>query len=176
MKNIILTGFMASGKTTIGKALSEQLKMDFIDTDEMIEKEQGITITEIFAQFGEEYFRNLEHKCAKKLSSCKKSVIATGGGFVLGKENIELLRKNGIIINLNTNEQIIRKRLENSKSTRPLLKDDFEKILLRFEKRKPLYDICDIQINLDEASTPSEHVNRIVKEYNNHLQKGVINK
>jgi len=168
MKNIVLTGFMASGKSTVGKCLSEIMNMSFIDTDEYIERQERMTVNEIFSCRGEAYFRGLEEKCAAALSETDGTVIATGGGFVLNKSNIELLRKNGIIVNLETNAEVIKARLDGARGTRPLLQNsELEDILARLEKRKPYYDNCDIQIELDCQSLPEDYANRIIREINN---------
>ena len=79
-ENIVLIGFMGSGKTSVGKSLARQLHKDFVDVDSVIEKEQGTSITHIFASKGEEYFRGLEQKCINELTQKKGQVIATGGG------------------------------------------------------------------------------------------------
>lgn len=172
MKNIILTGFMASGKTTIGKCLSEKLNMSFIDTDEYIEKNEGMTINEIFSSFGEKHFRKLEEKCAKELCTTSGTIIATGGGFVLNKSNIDNLRKNGVIVNLKTNEVVIRKRLDGARGTRPLLQNnELDTIMQRFEQRKPYYDNCDIQIELNCNDLPEQYADRIINKLKNTKER-----
>ena len=166
--NIILTGYMASGKSTIGKYLAEKLKMSFIDTDEYIEKQQNKKIKDIFADAGESFFRELEQKCARELSEKENSVISTGGGFVLNRENIELLRKKGIIVNLETNEEVIRSRLEASKDSRPLMNGkSVDEILERFEKRKKFYDNCDIKIKLSVGVNTEDYAAEIIEKIRN---------
>lgn len=98
--NIVLTGFMATGKTEISKAISEISKYNLVDTDDMIVEQEGITINEIFDKCGEEYFRKTECEVIKKAAEMKNVVIATGGGVVLNEQNIENLRKTGVIFNL----------------------------------------------------------------------------
>ena len=98
MKNIVLTGFMASGKSTVGRALAQKLNVSFIDTDQLIEIEQKRQIKDIFAQFGEPYFRTLETEAVRQVCRKDGQVIATGGGIVLNPKNIELFRKNSIIV------------------------------------------------------------------------------
>ena len=92
--NIVLTGFMATGKTEISKAISEISKYNLIDTDDMIVEQEEITINEIFDKCGEEYFRKIECEVIKKAAEMKNVVIATGGGVVLNKQNIEKSQKN----------------------------------------------------------------------------------
>lgn len=168
MKNIVLTGFMASGKSTIGRCIAKKMNMRFIDTDEYIETQEQMTINDIFSSRGEEYFRELEEKCAAKLSKIHSTVIATGGGFVLNRNNIELLRKNGIIVNLKTNPEVIKQRLDGARGTRPLLQNsELEEIFKRFEKRKPYYDNCDIQIELNCQNLPEDYTEQIIREIYN---------
>ena len=88
MKNIVLTGFMASGKTTVGKKIANKLNLIFYDTDKIIEEQEGKTISQIFEDSGEKYFRELENKLAIALKSVENAVIATGGGFVINTQNI----------------------------------------------------------------------------------------
>ena len=168
MKNIVLTGFMASGKSTIGRCIAKKMNMQFVDTDEYIVAQEKMTINDIFSLKGEEYFRELEGKCAVELSKIQDTVIATGGGFVLNGNNIELLRKNGIIVNLKTNPKVIKQRLDGARGPRPLLQNsELEEILTRFEKRKPYYDNCDIQIELNCKNLPEDYTEQIISKINN---------
>ncbi|MCI8520935.1 MAG: shikimate kinase, partial [Clostridia bacterium] len=95
--NIILTGFMAAGKTEISKAIAAMSSYTLYDTDDMIEKKCGMSINEIFDTHGEKYFRQIEKEVVREASGFKNAVIATGGGVVLDKENIDVLRNTGII-------------------------------------------------------------------------------
>ncbi len=97
-KSIILCGFMASGKSSIGKRLAERLQLPFTDTDEYIVRKAGRSIPEIFAAGGEALFRDLEHDCAKSLIQQEPQVISTGGGMLTFARNISLLKDKGIII------------------------------------------------------------------------------
>ena len=96
-QNIVLIGMPGSGKTTIGKALSEKLNMEFIDTDQKIVDNTNKTIPDIFAECGEETFRDLENQTIFEVSKKQQSIIATGGGAILRKENVKLLSQNGRI-------------------------------------------------------------------------------
>lgn len=127
--NLILIGFMGSGKSTVGKLLAKMLEMNFIDTDHEIEKEQGRTVQEIFSLYGEEYFRNLEKLMCKKLSTANNAIISTGGGIILNKENIDNLKTDGVVFFLDVSKKSLYNRLISSKG-RPLLDGDelFEKI------------------------------------------------
>ncbi len=161
--NIILTGFMATGKSQIGKCLAKKLGFSFIDTDELIEEKENKTINTIFAQHGEEYFRNLETKVAEEVSSFDNTVISTGGGMVLRKENLLHLRNNGVVVNLSADFSVIEKRLTSASSTRPLLKNaSVNEVLNKFNARKPFYDDCDYKITVTNENTPEEHAQMII--------------
>jgi len=140
MKNIILIGFMGSGKTSVGKVLSQLLKRGFIDMDEEIEKREGRKIKEIFEQNGEEYFRNLETNLLKELSKENDKVISTGGGIIVKKENIELLKNTGTVVFLHTEQEQLIKNLRNSQN-RPLIDvENFEdKVAELLEQREAIY-------------------------------------
>lgn len=119
--NIIITGFMGSGKTTIGKAIAEKLSMEFIDTDDLIEKNENLSILEIFEKFGEKYFRNLEREVVKELKGVKNCVISTGGKTLLFRSNLNSLLGKGILITLIVDPENLWERLRNDRK-RPLLK------------------------------------------------------
>ena len=119
--NIVLVGYMGSGKTTVGKTLAEKLEMDFLDTDLEIEREQGCSIREIFEEKGEQGFRDIETALLKKLSgNAVNTVIATGGGIVLREENRKLLKKTGKVVLLSASEETTFQRVKND-TGRPLL-------------------------------------------------------
>lgn len=166
MRNIVLTGYMASGKTTVGKLLCQSLGYRFYDTDEMIEKSEGITINEIFQNYGEPYFREREALVSKEFGNVSNSVISTGGGFVLNPENIENLRKNSVVFNLNVSPEIIAARYEEAKRTRPLMNSsDTQAVLKRYEDRKELYKNCDVQIDIYDNISPEEICDMIIEKY-----------
>ena len=107
MPNIILVGFMGTGKTSVGRRLSLRLRMTYVDTDEIIEQTTGRRITDIFAQHGESYFRELESEAVRKVSDLDEHVISTGGGVVLRTRNLEILKRNGVVFSLTaTSEEI----------------------------------------------------------------------
>jgi len=120
MKNIVLTGFMASGKTAVGRILAQQMGIDFVDTDEEVERVTGKTITELFSKYGVTRFRSEEALAIKKISRKKGIVIATGGGAVLNPENVEALKANGVLVLLKCSPEVIYSRV-NGGRTRPLL-------------------------------------------------------
>lgn len=120
MKNIILIGMPASGKTVIGQLLSEKINYECVDVDNYLEKKENKQIKDIFFEKGEKYFRELETKYLKELSEIKKAVICTGAGVVKKEENMNIIKRNGIVIFLDRKiEDIIKEDHIN----RPLLKD-----------------------------------------------------
>jgi shikimate kinase len=172
MKNIVLIGFMGTGKTEVGRILSRKLGYVLVDADTEIEKEQGITITEIFKQYGEPKFREIESNVIKRLSEIKNAVISTGGGAVLRQENMDNLRKNGVIICLTASSETILKRTGNN-NDRPLLQVDnpLQKIKELLEFRRPYYEKADIMIDT-EGKSPlqvAEEIIEKVKGYARHI-------
>jgi shikimate kinase len=119
-KLIFLIGFMGSGKSTLGKNLAESLNYDFIDSDLWIEKEQGMSIDNIFSSKGEAFFRELELKFIENLNPLKPTIIATGGGLPCFNGNIEKLKEIGTVIFLKVSPELIFERIEFD-DTRPLL-------------------------------------------------------
>lgn len=137
MNNIILCGFMGSGKTIVGTELSKIMGRKFVDTDELIEKEQGVAIKAIFATHGEDYFRELEWECCKKVAELKNCVVSTGGGAVTFERNVEALREGGKIVFLDADFDVICERIGNTK-TRPLFQDK-QKARALYDERKAKY-------------------------------------
>lgn len=143
---------MGSGKTTVGKALADQLSYQFLDTDDWIEKKENKTINEIFKQKGETYFRDLETDTIKRLYYLEKHIISTGGGLPLKEENGEILKQNGFIVYLDVTKDTVLKRLEGDK-TRPLLAGNMleQNIKERLEYRKPIYQYtAHISVSVDD--------------------------
>lgn len=147
-KNIVLIGMPGSGKTTLGKIISNKLNKDFIDMDTYIEYNEKKPINEMFS-ISEDYFRDVESKYALEFSKLDSHVISTGGGIIKRKENIFNFKKNSIIVFINRPiENIIR---DIDISTRPLLKDGKENLYKLYNERINLYkDYCDIEINNDK--------------------------
>lgn len=141
-QNIVLCGFMGSGKTTIGRKLARALQYKFVDMDDYLEKREGKKISDIFAEVGESGFRDIETDCAREISDRTGCVIALGGGAVLRQTNVALYKKNGLLIHLNTPFYRIVQNLSRDTS-RPLLQGDKEKqTRLLFNKRKKIYLNC----------------------------------
>ncbi len=156
-KNIVFVGMPGSGKSTVGKMLSEKLGREFLDTDLMIEEKEGRKIPEIFAADGEEYFRNVESECVKEAGKKMGVVIATGGGAILRKENRDAIRQNGTVIFL--------EREISSLATdgRPLSSSE-EKLRKMQEIRTPLYkDASDFTVKTnDNADITLKEVEKCV--------------
>ncbi|MDD4503618.1 MAG: iron-containing alcohol dehydrogenase, partial [Clostridiaceae bacterium] len=123
MNNVFLIGFMGTGKSTVGRILAKMLGYKFFDSDGEIEKKAGMTIKDIFSQLGEKCFRELESKVIADLANYSGCVIATGGGVVLSRKNMEILRSNGTIISLKAKPEVILKRIYKT-DIRPLLDVD----------------------------------------------------
>lgn len=155
-ENIVLIGMPSCGKTTVGNILAEKLNREFLDSDTLIETTQNTTIPEIFKTKGEEYFRNKETEAIFTLSKNNSSVISTGGGVVLNKKNIDLLKENGKLFFLDRPLEMLI-----TTSDRPLSsnRQDLEK---RYNERYNLYrEYADIVI--DASGSIEEVVNQILK-------------
>ena len=170
-KNWSLIGFMGSGKTTVGNLLASRLHCLFLDIDSIIELYADKTISDIFKERGEEYFRKVESKVIKKIYVNKNCVFACGGGVVLKKENMKLIRERSTVIYLAVTPEKVLERLKNSKG-RPLIeKENREKIIENLmNQRLQLYqDYSDITVDTT-ILTPDEIVDLIIKKINNKQQ------
>ena len=169
MPNIILVGFMGTGKTSVGRQLSRRLEMPYLDTDEIIEQSAGRRITDIFAQHGESYFRELEIEAVHKISGLDKHVISTGGGIVLRVGNLEILKRNGLVFCLTATSEEIWARVKNE-THRPLLKapEPVEKIRKMLEAREAYYALADHTIQTD--GLPIEQVtDEVIEVFQNAI-------
>ena len=150
-KNIVLCGFMGSGKSTVGKKLAEVLGRKFVDLDLFIEEREGSTVSKIFETKGEEYFRTAEEIAAKELGDKENLVISLGGGTVLRQKNTENLKKNGFLIYLKVSAETVKQRLKND-TARPLIKGNTdEKIKNLLSVREPIYaKAADFTVDADK--------------------------
>ena len=154
MKTIVLIGMMGSGKTTIGKLLGEKLTLRSIDIDVIIEQNEKRTVSEIFQNEGEKYFRNIERETIKKNFTNKDLIISLGGGAFEDQLTQELLLKNSTVIYLKTSPNIILERIKNNPN-RPLLRNQMtvEKIQSIILQRQKNYELANITILTDNKNT-----------------------
>lgn len=139
-RNIVITGFMGTGKSTIGRILAQKLGYDFVDMDTLIEERQRRTIREIFEREGEAYFRQLESDLCRELAGRRRCVIATGGGTLTNPENLAVFRAKNLVICLDCDPEILWLRLSASEN-RPMLDGADKKIrlLALLAQRQPAY-------------------------------------
>lgn len=149
-KCIALIGFMATGKSTIGPLLARELEYDFIDTDAMVEADMGRSVTDIFAQLGEEAFRDAEHEALKKALTMENIVLSTGGGIILFNRNRKLLAEKAFVVSLSAQPETIYGRVKED-DTRPLLigKNPLLRITQMLAERQEYYDVCDFKISTE---------------------------
>ncbi len=161
-ENIIITGFMGTGKSVVAKELARKLKMEFIDMDRIVEEGQGMSIADIFSRYGEDYFREQENKLVKELSQKENMIIATGGGTLLSSDNARILRQRGQIICLYADSRTIYNRVKR-RNNRPLLKGEnvLSEIDRLLEERKKIYD--NIKWKIDTTNLNIQEVtNKII--------------
>lgn len=154
--NIILIGFMGAGKTTVGAVLAKKLNQPLFDTDQLIEKQEGMSVSRIFELYGEGEFRRLETEMLKKNLS-GDWVLSVGGGLPLKEENRQLLKRAGTVVYLRVQPETVLKRLKGDRS-RPLLQggDAREKIEFLLKQRSPVYEEgADIVVDVDDK-TPED--------------------
>ena len=171
MKNIVLFGFMGTGKSLVGKILSQKLNYPLIEMDQEIENDEGLTINKIFEEKGEPYFRSLELKLSEKISNSSSKIISTGGGIILNDKNILNLSRNSLCVCLNAKPLTIFKRIYDDKN-RPLIESDnnqnedkFNKISKLLNDRRLLYKKIPFQIDTDDLD-PLLISEMIISEYN----------
>ena len=152
-RNIVLCGFMGTGKSTVGRMVAEQLRFAFLDTDTVIEARAGKNIAQIFADQGEPAFRELENKIVKELALRERTVVSTGGGLVVNPDNLASLRQHALVVCLWASPEGIFARVKNQ-NHRPLLDgpEPLEKIRRLLEERKPAYKQADVLLNTEIRS------------------------
>ena len=156
MKNIVLVGFMGTGKTAVAKALASELKMQYVSVDALIEKKEGKSIKDIFSGSGEDYFRALEKEIVKEVSAGENQVLDLGGGVVLDADNMENLKRAGTVICLWATPEAIHQRTKDH-GHRPLLnvEDPLGRIAELLEARKPFYRKAKIHIDTTDKNIPA---------------------
>lgn len=144
IRNVILTGFMGTGKTTVGRLLAPRLGFKFIDTDDIIIEQAGQSIAEIFAQETEAGFRRREREVIRELKGASGLVIATGGGAILAEDNLKYLKALGPVFCLRASERAVYRRLKGNRE-RPLLRGEhpLKQIKTLLQQRTPYYKKAD---------------------------------
>ena len=166
--NIYLIGLSGTGKSTVGKILSQIVQLPYIEMDEKIIEKDGSNIEQIFANKGEEYFRNIESKILTEISSNKGYIVSTGGGVPIKNENREIMLKSGFVVNLTASANNILLRVKKDGNIiRPLLgkKSSIESIKNMMVERKDIYKFAQLTLNTSNK-TPNDIANNISDNWN----------
>lgn len=158
---IYLTGFMGSGKSTVGRILASRLGVPFVDLDEEIERQAGMRVREIFERHGEPVFRRMEREALEATLALPGAVVATGGGTVVFEANARLIRENGIAVWLNPPFATIVERVGGlGKEDRPLFRNETQALAL-YRERLPAYRRADVMVDMAPQEGPEEIAARI---------------
>ena len=165
-KSLVLVGMMGTGKSTIGKEVAKKLKIEFVDTDILIEDDANLTIAEIFEKNGEKYFRELEEKIFLKIKNDKEKIISVGGGAFINNTIRNKVLKEYLSIWLNMDENLIIDRIKRNAKKRPMLdQNNIEKSIVNLKKtRDPIYKLADYEINCS-LSSKSKIIEKIMNIY-----------
>ena len=168
IRRIVLTGFMGSGKSTVGPLLAERLGWRFIDADDIIVAETGMPITDFFARHGEAVFRDREHATIARLAGEDALILALGGGAIETETTRDLLLNSPgtLLVHLDVRLETTLARCGGTKHTRPILADQ-PNLRARYERRSPLYRMAHVSIAADEIS-PGEVVEAVVRAVASH--------
>jgi shikimate kinase len=166
-KNIILTGFMGVGKTSVGTRLARDIGFTFVDTDSLIEAAQNMTITSIFSELGEPYFRDVETSVIEGVMKGERQVVSTGGGAVIRDRNREAFKQAGFVVCLTASPEVIYERIK-AETHRPLLQtpDPRAKIKELLDSRATFYAQADVTIDTSDISVGD--VIKMIKERIKH--------
>ncbi|WP_300727519.1 shikimate kinase [uncultured Bacteroides sp.] len=178
MKRIFLIGYMGSGKTTLGKAFAQQMDLQFIDLDWYIEERIHKTVQEIFAERGEEGFREIEKNMLHEVSEFENVIIAAGGGTPCFFDNVDYMNRMGDTVFLDVDPKVLFRRLKIAKAKRPLLADKTDEELMdvitgALEKRLPFYSRAKYRFNAEELEN-REEVSDSVQRLKNLLDKNKL--
>ena len=167
MKNIVLVGFMGTGKTAVGRRLAKRLDLPFVDLDENIARSAGRSIPEIFVEEGEPAFRKRESEAVQAIATGTGQVVAAGGGGMLNEANVQALKRTGFLICLTARPEVILKRALKSLPSRPLLNgpDPEARIEEMLKQRAASYAKADVTIDTSDRSV-QEIVEEIVRWIN----------
>ena len=162
IQNIALTGFMAVGKSAVGRTLARRLKRRFVDLDRLIEKSAGLKVRQIFSQKGEPYFRQLEKETLAQVLAQEGQIIATGGGVVMDEENLNLLRQKTHLVCLTAATAVLLERAGNG-AKRPLLKGTSrrERIEELLQQREKKYAMAHVSVDTSDL-TVDQVVDKII--------------
>jgi shikimate kinase len=152
-KNIFLVGFMGAGKTTVGRVLANKIGYSCVDPDQVLEENAGTSISAIFSEFGEDYFRDLESQTLESISAGERQVIATGGGVVIKDRNWDIMKKSGLTVYLKAPVEVLYERIKDS-TNRPLLQveNPLERARELLGSREHLYQKADLIIDSEKLS------------------------
>ncbi|MGE4266668.1 MAG: shikimate kinase [Deferribacterales bacterium] len=172
MKNIYLIGFMGTGKSTVGKILADEFKMKFVDTDKLVEEMTGRSIGEIFEESSEEDFRKFETDVLREITEEKGMIVSTGGGIVVTRGNLELMKNSGLVFTLIADAATIHERLKKDDTCRPLLEvaeplDEIKRLLF---ERAAFYINAHHIIETSDI-TPREAADQIIAVLREELSK-----
>lgn len=163
-KNIILVGMMATGKSTVGALLAEELGYELVDLDDVIIQKEGRSIAELFAEGGEEYFRRIESAVLKDMLEGEGRIISTGGGAVLAPGNADIMLQNGLVVALTASEEAIITRVSGDQN-RPLLAGNAqERVRTILEQRRNAYRFAHCTVDTTELSV-AEVTKHILMRY-----------
>ena len=169
IRNLVLGGFMGSGKSSVGRLVAAQLRFRYVDTDELIEQRAGRTITQIFTENGEPFFRELEAQVVAELAQYENAVISTGGGMTANEANLASLKQHALVICLWASPETIWERVRHQ-SHRPLLRDPdpLEKIRKLLTARAPFYKQADALV-ISEGRSVKEVAQHVIHQF--HLAR-----
>ena len=139
MNNIYLCGFMGAGKTTVAKRISQILSVPYFDTDDLIVKQNNRTIPEIFEQYGESRFRELETEALRYTTTKNGAVVATGGGLVMNPQNVSLIKEQGLLFYLDVPFELCYQRIKGDKNRPNAYSKTRQQLQQLFDVRKPIY-------------------------------------
>ncbi|MFI5338564.1 MAG: shikimate kinase [Candidatus Methylomirabilales bacterium] len=152
-RNVVLTGFMATGKSSVGLRLAARLGYDFADLDTLIEAEEGMPVPQIFATRGESAFRELEARMVEQAADRTGCVVATGGGTIVNPRNLLALKRSGVVIALTAEPEVILSRIGGGED-RPMLRggEKRERVRLLMEERAPAYARADLTVDTSDRT------------------------
>jgi shikimate kinase len=172
VKHVVLTGFMAVGKSAVGRRLAKRLGYEFVDTDKLIEQNSAMSIAEIFEKLGEAEFRRRERELVAGFSPSTRTVFATGGGTFVDEENQRRLKALGVVVCLVTSLETVLQRVGRNES-RPLAAGDARARLTElYEKRRPAYGRADVLVETDGLSV-DQAVSRVLTMIAPYLKENV---